>query len=424
VGLDDQEGKPELRIRFTRPIQANPRFDSVEEMSASLDWWARWRMNVTAYPGPRWPTFIEESHQRGLRVLCALGVRKLCAADDRAVADKVAEFERFLELGGDGAVALWDDLPRERCKGHCDACRKRFGENSLPREIVHVLESLAAVAARQAAPPLIVWCPPHYSSRRYRDMPDEVFFREVGNSAAVRRWTHMLYCEVLPEAAGLLDRNGLTQRVWWYNGMRSVYHCRLWARAQDIDRDLKFPHNGFPRFESGWKMGVDIDANGGLVEATVANRQALQTLPKRYDGYYPCTALRPYHAAVGAVFAWSPHSFSQPEADRLVFRAMFGPQSATTAREWSDLYDELQVWIARHAGKNSSDSEFEHAKGLFERWRGRRRVLEDLAARGQSLLAPPALAAALREMQEAEQTIGTMLSEKPATTAPERPPRP
>ena len=247
AGLGDQQGKPGLKIRFTRPIQANPRFKSVEEMRSSLDWWAQWRMNVAlgnGYPEPLWSAFIQESHQRGIRVLCVLGVRNLRRRARRGRQGR--RVRTFSQLGGDGAFALWDDLPRERCKGHCDACRKRFGENSLPREIVHVLESLAAVAARQTAPPLIIWCPPHYSARRYRDMPDEVFFqegRQLGGRSTMD--AHV----VLRSVAGgrrLADRNGLTQRVWWYNGVRSVYHCKLWARTRDIKRDLAFSQNGFP----------------------------------------------------------------------------------------------------------------------------------------------------------------------------------
>ena len=34
--------------------------------------------------------------------------------------------------------------------------------------------------------------------------------------------------------------------------------------------------------------------------------QDLRTLPARYQGYYPCTAGHPYHAAVSGLFAFSP----------------------------------------------------------------------------------------------------------------------
>jgi len=409
----DRYERPDLAVRFTRGLEPRENFRTVEDAVPAMDWWARWRMNVTRIderPEPFTRGFLREAHKRGIRVLLALGVRNLCASDDRAVGTCAGAFERFLRLGGDGVCVLWDDLPHERCAGHCDNCRVRFGANSLPREIAHVLEVLCDVASRHTGHPLILWCPSHYSESRYPEMSDDAFFQALAASPRVREQTHMFYCEFLPERLLLLDRVGIRNRVWWYNGMRTAYHLfHHWPTEPSMELSIPgvrtFAAPGFARFEMGWKTGIRLLPGGTIAPPPDAMWGAVRTVPQRYQGFYPCMDPHPYHGAASAVFAFSPRRFTQSEADRIVFRAIFGPGTEDAARRWSDAYDGLQVWLARAAGRAPSETDHHTAARRIDRWRELRRALEDEAARGRTLLAPDALQSVLARMRAAEQEV-------------------
>ena len=413
-------GRQELAFRFTRPIQAGP-FISIDQAIPSLDWWARWGMNVTrgdSCPIELLPAFTEQAHRRGLRVLGGLGVRNLCAADDRQVAEKVAEFERLMAAGCDGVSVLWDDLPHSRPAGHCEQCRKRFGPDSLPREIVQVLEALCAAAAKSPSSqrPLIVWCPSHYSANRYPEMSDEAFFTAVAVSAAVREGTWMYYCELPPERLVMLDRLGLTRRVWWYNGLRSMYqNCNRWPTAPAMKLNLgergTLSQEGFPPLESGWKMGVGFGVDGDLLGASPETHGFLRALPDRYQGFYPCTANRPYHAAMAGTFSTAPSRFSQDQADQAVFRAMFGPGSGQPAREWNQLYDRLQVWVARQPASAPAGGRLAPPREWLDRWLALGQQLDTLAARGRHLLPADLLESTLQEMHAAQTNLLSLVGQ-------------
>jgi hypothetical protein len=409
---------PALAIRFSRGLGGSEHLSRPEEAIPSLDWWARWRMNVAhtgQLPEPALRTFLAEAHKRGIRVVRGLGVRNLCAADDRAVAKCAEEFRRFLELGGDGASALWDDLPHDRCRGHCDRCRARFGTNGLPQEIVRVLEALCDVAAPAPGHPLIVWCPPHYSENRYQELADEAFFRDIGASQKVRRQTQMYYCEFASGKTTILDEVGITNRVWWYNGLRTVYHVsHNWPSAPDMKLSIpglkSFDAPDFARFEVGWKIGIGVRSDGTVLPAPEKAWQDLRSLPARYQGYYPCTAGHPYHAAMSGLFAFNPRAFDQAEADRVVFRAIFGPGCATPARAWSDAYVQFQVWLAQTAGSPITDAQLADARQRLAQWRVCSRDVQACAAKGHSLLGPAMLESALARMKQAEDSAENMLN--------------
>jgi hypothetical protein len=408
---------PALAIRFSRGLGGNEHLAHPQEAIPLLDWWARWRMNVAQVgqlPEPDLKALLVEAHKRGIRVVHGLGVRHLCAADDRAVAHCAEEFRRFLESGGDGASALWDDLPHERCGGHCDRCRERFGTNSLPREIVRVLEALCDVAAQSPGQPLILWCPPHYSESRYPELGDEAFFRVIAASEKVRRQTRMYFCEFAPDKTALLDQLGLTNRVWWYNGLRTVYHVsHYWPTTPDMKLTIpgvkSFDAPDFARFEVGWKTGIGVRSDGTVVSVPDKAWQALRSLPARYQGYYPCTAGHPYHAAVSGLFAFNPANFDQGEADRVVFRAMFGPDCERLARDWSDEYVRFQIWLAQTADHGMTEARMADGQHRLAQWRACSREVQACAARGHSLLTPANLESTLARMKTAENSAEAIL---------------
>jgi hypothetical protein len=433
--LGEVRDAPALAIRCARGLGGHERLSRPEEAIPALDWWARWRMNVAhsdGLSGPALEMYLGEAHKRGIRVVRGLGVRNLCAADDGAVARCAEEFRRFLASGGDGMSVLWDDLPHDRCRGHCDRCRARFGTNSLPAEIVHVLEALCDVAAQSPGHPLLLWCPPHYSEDRYPEISDEAFFGVVGASRKVREQTQMYYCEFAPEKIAILDRTGLTNRVWWYNGLRTVYHVsHNWPSTPEMKLTIpglkSFDAPDFARFEVGWKTGIGVRSDGTVVPVPDKVWQALRTLPERFQGYYPCTTGHPYHAALSGLFAFSPREFDQAEADRVVFRAVFGPGSDTSARAWSDAYVQFQVWLAQNAASPLTAGQVAEAQRRLAQWRGYSRQVQDCAARGRSLLAPNALQSALARMEQAEASAEKLLTQfgrhqqQAAQRAPERP---
>jgi len=415
--LGEVRDGPALAIRFSRGLGGNDHLSRPEEAISSLDWWARWRMNV-AHVGrlsePALQTFLAEAHKRGIRAVRGLGVRRLCAADDRAVAECAEEFRSFLQAGGDGVSALWDDLPHERCAGHCDRCRDRFGTNSLPHEIVRVLEALCDVAAQTPGHPLILWCPPHYSENRYPELGDEAFFRVIGASPKIRQQTQMYYCEFAAEKLALLDRAGITNRVWWYNGLRTVYHVsHNWPSAPGMKLTIpglkSFEAPDFARFEVGWKTGLGVRNDGTLLPVPDKAWQDLRTLPTRYQGYYPCTPGHPYHAAVSGLFAFSPGKCDRAAADRVVFRAIFGPGCDQPARQWSDAYVQFQVWLAQMPDSPITDAQRGDAQRRLAQWRAGSREVRGCAGQGRSLLSPAILEATLARMREAEDSVEKML---------------
>ena len=408
---------PALAIRFSRGLGASGRLSRPQEAITSLDWWARWRMNVThsdGLSGAALTNFLTEAHKRGIRVVHGLGVRNLCAADDAAVAKRVEEFRSFLQAGGDGMSALWDDLPHERCRGHCDRCRERFGTNSLPHEIVHILEAFCEVAAQSPGHPLMLWCPPHYSESRYPELSDAAFFRVIGASERVRKQTQMYFCEFAPEKTAILDRVGITNRVWWYNGLRTVYHVsHHWPTQPEMKLSIpgvkSFDAPDFARFEVGWKTGIGVRADGTVTPIPAQAWQDLRTLPERYDGYYPCTAGHPYHAALSGLFSFSPGKFDQTEADRMVFRAIFGPGSAAPARAWSDAYVQFQVWLAQSAHSPATEARLVEGQRRLTQWRRYAQEVQACAAKGHTLVAPAMLQSVLARMKEAEDSAERIL---------------
>jgi hypothetical protein len=417
---------PALSIRFTRGLGAREHSSRLEDAISSLDWWARWRMNVThapSLPEPQLKEFLAEAHKRGIRVVRGIGVRNLCATDDRAVAKCADEFRRFLELGGDGVSGLWDDLPHARCAGHCDRCRERFGTNSLPHEIVHILEALCDVAAESPGHPLILWCPPHYSEHRYKELSDEAFFKVIGSSPKVCRQTQMYYCEFAPEKTALLDQLGITNRVWWYNGLRTVYHvCHNWPAPNQVKISIpglkSFGAPDFARFEVGWKTGVAVAPGGVVLPVPERTWQALRTLPARYDGYYPCTANNPYHCAISGCFAFNPREFEQADADRAVFRAIFGPGSAKPARAWSDAYVQFQVRLAQMPATPLTQEQMADEERRMTQWRAGAREVQSCAAQDHSLLSTATLESVLARMREAEDSVQKVLAHHNASAQP------
>ena len=429
---------PALAIRFSRGLGGNDHLTRIEDAIPSLDWWARWRMNVAhvgQLPDSSLKAYLAEAHKRGIRVVRGLGVRNLCAADESAVARCAEEFRSFLQLGGDGVSALWDDLPHNRCRGHCDRCRERFGTNSLPREITHVLDALCDVAAQSPGRPLILWCPPHYSESRYKEMPDKDFFREIGASRKVREQTAMYFCEFAADKTTLLDRVGITNRVWWYNGLRTVYHIsHNWPTTPEMKLSIpgvkSFAAPDFARFEVGWKTGIGVLSNGTVVPIPEKAWQDLHSLPERYQGYYPCTAGHPYHAAISGLFAFSPGEFDQAEADRVIFRAIFGPGCDKPARAWSDAYVQFQVWMAQQtAGGSITDAQMAEAEQRMAQWRAYSDEVQACAAKNHSLLDPAMRDSALARMKQAQDSTAGYVSDwkagkmrqppkQPATQAP------
>ncbi len=410
-------GAPALPYRFTRNLTSGRQPTRIAELIPWLDWWARWRLNVMHAGGASEPLLrdvLPEAHKRGIRVVRGLGVRNLCAADDDAVARCAEEFRSFLELGGDGVSMLWDDLPHDRCGGHCDRCRARFGTNSLPHEIVRVLEALCDVAAQSPARPLVVWCPPHYSENRYPEMSDEDFFRVIGASRKVREQTYLYHCEFAPKKLAVLDRHGLTNRIWWYNGLRTVYHvAHHWPSPPGIKLGIPgvktFAAPDFAPFEVGWKTGSGVGADGVLISAPVRTWQQLHALPRQYQGYYPCTATHPYHAAVGGMFAFNPMGFDQAEADRVIFRAMFGPGSAELARAWSAAYTQLQIQLAQGGEGGARSNCVSEAATQLPAWRALAGKVRVRAMQGRSLLPPEVLDSVLNQMTEAETAVARLV---------------
>ena len=415
--LGEFHDAPALAIRFTRGLGSGEHRSHPEDVLASMDWWARWRMNVTLTgqrPGPELDKFLTEAHKRGIRVVHGLGVRNLCAADDVAVARCVEEVKAFLKFGGDGVSALWDDLPHDRCRGHCDRCREKFGTNGLPHEIVRVLEAICDGAAQSPGHPLVLWCPPHYSENRYPELSDKAFFRVIGASRKVREQTQMYYCEFASEKTALLDQVGLVSRVWWYNGLRTVYHIsHNWPTQPEMKLTIPgvkaFDAPDFARFEVGWKTGIGVRGDGTVLPIPDKAWHDLRTLPARYQGYYPCTAGHPYHAAVSGLFAFNPGEFEQADVDRVVFRAIFGPGCAKPARAWSDAYVQLQVWLSQSAGSPVTETRVADSQRRLAQWRAWSSQVQACAGQGHSLLSPSGLESALARMREAEDSTEKIL---------------
>jgi hypothetical protein len=166
----------------------------------------------------------------------------------------------------------------------------------------------------------------------------------------------------------------------------------------------------FARFEVGWKTGIRVRSDGTVLPVPDKVWQDLRTLPARYQGYYPCAPGHPYHTAISGLFAFNPREFEQAEADRMVFRAIFGPGCAASARAWSDAYVQFQVWLAQTAGTPITDAQRADAQRRLAQWRACSREVQTCAARGRSLLAPALLESVLARMKEPEDATEGILT--------------
>jgi hypothetical protein len=155
-----------------------------------------------------------------------------------------------------------------------------------------------------------------------------------------------------------------------------------------------------------------VRRDGTVLPAPDKAWQDLRTLPSRYQGYYPCTAGHPYHAAVSGLFAFSPREFDQTEADHVVFRAMFGPGCDRAARAWSDAFMWFQVWLAQTAGNPLTEVQIGGARDRLAQWRAYSNDVRACAAPGHSFLEPALLQTALARMKEAEDSAERFVSNR------------
>jgi len=417
-------GAPEMEIRYVRGFTPTPLGDkSVKRISSGIeddivrfDWWARWRLNTILVRQPE-PDYIREAHKRGFRLLMSLGVRNLCASDDKAMAELVDGFDRFLKLGGDGAHMLWDDLPTERVLGHCPKCNERFGPKSISKEIIHVLEALCDVAAKYPGEKYIIWCPPHYTRERYKEIPDAEFFSVISASDKVRTNTYMFHAQCSNQQVAVLDGFDIKKRVWWYNGLRPESHAIARVRPNDVKNRIKGQVGNFDF--------ARMDA-AGFVEDITAQRdiralrafsgdvwKALRLVPDRFQGVYYCGGSTAYHTALMGLFDFSPRKFSQDGADRVLFRALFGPGSDKAARRWSDLCNDIEVRLAKKMGDGEqlSFSEQQEIAQLMDEWRKARAEVETYAARHKSVLPPNYIEPLLTGMAESEEKVQAAVKE-------------
>jgi hypothetical protein len=168
----------------------------------------------------------------------------------------------------------------------------------------------------------------------------------------------------------------------------------------------------FARFEVGWKTGIGVSGDGTVLPVPEKAWQDLRTLPARYQGYYPCTAGHPYHAAISGLFAFSPREFEQADADRVVFRAIFGPGCAKPARAWSDAYVQFQVWLAQTSSSPLTEIQRADSQQQLAQWRAWSRQVETCAGQGHSLLSPATRESVLARMRAAEDSVERMLAQR------------
>ena len=408
----DGKAKEVADLQYAKPTMTAPRHGKEPPPGdewTSLDWWARWRLNVVGGPGDR--RFLAEAHKRGFKALMSLGVRGLCASDDRAVADLAARFDEFLKLGGEGAHMLWDDLPSERVAGHCPRCIERFGPKSMAKEIIHILEALCDVAAKYPDKKYIVWCPPHYSRGRYKEMPDEEFFGAISASDKVRNQTYMQYAQCSNQQVAMLDSFNIKQRVWWYNGLRpesiTIGRQRLRELQNRIKKQVANPD--FARMDAaGFVEDITAQKDIRSLRAFSADVwKALRLVDDRFQGMYLCGPVWAYATGEAGIFEMSPKKFSQAGADRVVFRTIFGPGSDKATREWSDLCNDIEVRLTRKMcnSEQLSASEQQEIAQLVEKWRKSRAEVETCAARRKSLLPQDYVAPMLTGMSQAEENV-------------------
>ncbi len=170
----------------------------------------------------------------------------------------------------------------------------------------------------------------------------------IGASAKVRKQTYMFHCEFRPEKTAVLDDAGIKQRVWWYNGLRTIYHLDHYWPAEPSQKlsipDLKsFGAPDFARFEMGWKTGIFARPDGTISLAVRPTRSPRcvpspsVTRASTPDGPAPVTWRHGRRVRAGA------EPLRPAEADRIVFRTLFGPGAERTARQWSDEYNDSSV---------------------------------------------------------------------------------
>ena len=423
--MGEMSGVPALEIRMGRNFDLSPdqEVDSVNSQIPFLDWYARWRLNFLQYGDVPDARLAAEAHKRGIKTILSLNARSVCASDEKSLADMAAQFERFLKDGGDGAAGTWDDVFGERIQGHCERCREKFGPNGITQEIIIILERLVDVAAKYPGKKYIIWCPPHYTRNRYQELSDEEFFGKVSASEKVRTVTYMWHTQCGDEPTSFLDRYGMTRRVWWYNGMYPLAEAVARRRPEPVKSRIKqqLCNKDFARFDAVGFIEDVIKTNDvrEIYPPGDAKWKALRLVSERFQGAFGSSDWRSssYYTGQSGLYAWSPKRFDQDEADRRLFRALFGIGSQGPARRWSDLENEIEVRLANKLleGGSLSDSEQREVAQQMERWHSERVAVEAIVARGRSLAEQRLLEPVLRDMRKAEETVAGVVRDLSTT---------
>lgn len=429
---------PDMLIRFTRDIFANERSSGrmtrKQAHTCELDWWARWGLNHALIPSGltketeqqeqsvRW--FIEEAHRRGMKAGANLGGRALCPSDPAEMEQYLSRARRLLDLGCDFLLVLFDDLPSNRLGGHCDRCIGAFGA-SLAREHRHILDSLCDLFPQPESDLPLFWCPTYYSLGMTgyigaAEGPDE-YFAILAQSSRVRR-AFMFHCAFDREFNAYLERKGLRNRIWWYNGIRTDYYMvkREFDRYDMWGPPLRIPglkdfQSFFSAFENGWLMPSFASANRSLHPCVAplvtagrdergrtivpkASLDELAHLGERMQGLYLCGATAPYHIAMAGIFAAHPPLFDQEPARKAVADAIFSRGSSPHALAWQTAYAAAQMLLARAQGRPLPKEDMTRILALTGEMETHERALLDCLARGKPALPPPVCAALLDDM--------------------------
>jgi hypothetical protein len=425
---------PDLRIRLTRDILASNRSSGTmtreQALTCELDWWARWGLNYALMPSGlakdgqeparlvRW--FVGEAHRRGMKAGVNLGGRSLCPSDPVEMDRYLSRARHLLDLGCDFFLVLFDDLPRDRLGGHCDRCIRDFGA-SLAAEQCHILESLDDVLQGAGSGGQLIWCPTYYSLGMTgyigaAEGPDK-YFTILGRSTRVRH-TCMCHCAFDRQFCAYLDSKGLTNRIWWYNGIRTDYYMvsrafdgyDMWGPPLRIP-GLKDFRSFFSPFENGWLMPSFTSANTSLhpcvAPLVTAGRdergrtvippsswEELAHLPGCVQGLYLCSASTPYHIALAGIFAAHPALFDQERAQGAIADAVFSRGASRHVLAWQAAYARAQMLLARGRGRPLAAE----ITALTDKMGVSEKALRDCVAHGKPALPAPLPAALLDEM--------------------------
>jgi hypothetical protein len=340
---------------LTRAWTGVPRNPADPECARLLDWFARWRINACYYEiygdegqdgaPPEVARLQRECARRGITLYGQISnwrtnlllKRELCPCNPEDLAHIRRYCNELLDRGCEGLIFLFDDLTQAAVEHPltCPLCKARF--SGLAAAQLELIRPMVEVARQRHVQRLLVCPTPYY--RGWQDsydhkLPGQAYFAVWGQSDLMKE-VQVFHCLLREPELAEVQRAGLRNFVYWYNGNRDYEACApggqpvpgLWA--------------GFTELAFGW-YGYRWDATRGVVPLADTG-DAFRRLPALTQHAWLCGG-GDYPFALWGAYCWNAEHFDPAATERDLLRSLYGATAPADYARWRDL---VRKWYPR-----------------------------------------------------------------------------